>query len=191
MKPFIGVLLLVVAMVRISYSQPVGRFYSGIASSTNENISVTPSKKYLTGYFFGLGGTITNSTVSPYFGIQYHKRNINPTTHFFLPEEGEKVEFLKFRFGANARLFRIRKLGGVHIRGLVATNSVLSLNQKKSLALGHGPLKENAVSWVAGIGIHFNVLTIDFEYEKHISNSYPEIGDSRFTVLNLSLGFHF
>lgn len=187
---YVTLIVAIMSFTYTMYGQPQGRIHAGLSSSVNQNTSITPKGKYHTGYFFGLEGAMTQSSVSPMVSFQYHKRNILANSHMFLPEKDVKMDFLKLRGGFNLVFYRTKhfKLRG---KGLFSGNVILKLDDAFIKEQGNGPLNEVNPSWVAGIGADIYGISIDVEYEKCIKDSYVEMENSCFRAVHLSLGICF
>lgn len=190
MKHIIGFIILFCLSVQIGFGQYAGAQVSaGIASITNQDKSFTAEGTAHYGYHFGFDARLNEGSMYFLPGVHYYKISLMPTESMDFFGHEYSMTVIKGRMNLGfifdmSRVFKPRfKVGGV-------LNYLSDVTDPNPLNTGLDKIN-STVGLNAGIGADISVFTVDFDYERGMSNGLKETPDSRFDYYTFSVGIFF
>jgi hypothetical protein len=190
MKHITGIFLAFFLCTQISFGQYAGAQVSaGIASISNENTSFTPEGTAHYGYHLGFDARLNEGLMFFNPGLHFYKFSLMSTENMDFFGHEYSMTIIKGRMNMGfvfdaSRVFKPRfKIGGT-------LNYLTDVTDPNPLNTGLDELN-STVGLNAGIGADISVFTIDFDYERGMSNGIKDVEKSRFDYYTFSLGIFF
>lgn len=189
---FVFTILFVVLFYGYGHAQRAGaRLYTGITNQWNSSKKVTPSGVHQ-GIFLGLDARLTSNNPSFIVGVQFARTPMKSFKNIHYFSKNDKIDYLKGRIGFDFYIYSINDYFKIRGKLLGSAYKVFDYDTPALLSLGNGKIIETMISGVVGLGIDYNWLTIDIEYDHGLNDAYIDLDENtRFKNIALMIGFHF
>ena len=184
-----SLLIIMICTTTIKAQYPGAQISFGISSISNENESFTQDGTAHYGYHVGIDARLNEGSMFFNPGIHYYKFSLIPTESMDFFSHEYSITIIKGRMNMGfifdvSRVFKPRfKLGGV-------LNYLSSITDPNPLNASLDQI-HSTVSVNAGIGADISVFTIDFDYERGMTNGLKDTENSKFNYMTFSLGVFF
>jgi len=192
MRSKISILLVCLFASFSAWSQAGLQVYTGLSIGSNAAMEVTPEGTAHYGYIIGADARLISSDMYFIIGMQYEDISLlSQESASFFSNEGS-MQMLKGRGGLGFNLFKFSEK--IILTGKVLGSLDYVYNYPADLIVDRTPynkLNEAVLGATGSLGIQAYNLTLEFEYEYSLLNTYFKQKDSKFSYMAIKVGFFF